>query len=236
LHTPRADSQQPVFERTGRCTAALFGYASAAMAEIQYFFTHLSPYAYLGHRALIELAAAHGAAVVYRPVMLGKVFEHSGAVPLAQRPKARQDYRLIELQRWREKRGVPLKLKPKHFPTNPALADRTVLALLQAGRDPADYSESVFRGCWVEERDIADRAVLAEKLAAAGHPAEDILRAAESEAVERAYDENTAEAIRLNAIGSPTYVVDGEPFWGQDRLELLADMLASRRPAYRLPD
>jgi 2-hydroxychromene-2-carboxylate isomerase len=205
------------------------------MAEIDYYFTLVSPWTYLGHRALLDLAAEHRAAIRYRPVMLGKVFENSGAVPLAQRPKARQDYRMLELQRWRARRGLPLNLKPKNCPTNPALADRSVIALVEAGRDPGAYMESVFQGCWAEERDIADRAVLAEKLTAAGHDAELVLQAADSEAAERTYAQNTAEAIRIDAIGSPTYVLAGEIFWGQDRLELVAEALESGREPYRLP-
>ncbi len=205
------------------------------MAEIEYYFTLVSPWAFLGHRVLRDLAAAHAGTIRYRPVALGKVFENSGATPLAQRPKARQEYRFLELQRWRERRGLPLNLKPRHFPTNPALADRTVIAMVQAGRDPGDYAESVFRACWMEDRDIADGAVLAEKLAAAGHDANRVLRAAESGEIESLYAENTAEAVRLNAIGSPTYVLNGEIFWGQDRLDMLADALESGRPPYRLP-
>ena len=205
------------------------------MAEIDYFFTLISPYAYLGHRAFLDLAAAYGATVRYRPVMLAKVFENSGAFPLAQRPKARQDYRFLELQRWRAKRGIAVNLKPKHFPTNPALADKTVIAMVESGADPGGYAESVFRACWAEDRDIADPGVLAEKLAAAGADAENILAVAQSETVERIYRENTESAVRINVIGSPTYVLDGEIFWGQDRLDLLADALESGRAPYRVP-
>jgi 2-hydroxychromene-2-carboxylate isomerase len=167
--------------------------------------------------------------------MLARVFENSGATPLAQRPKARQDYRFVELQRWRARRGLPLNLKPKHFPTNPSLADRTVIALLGEGRDPGDYAEAVFRACWTEGRDIADRATLAEKLKEAGHDGESVLAAAEAEAATRTYEANTAEAVSVNAIGSPTYVLRGEVFWGQDRLDLLADALESGREPYSVP-
>ena len=205
-----------------------------SMPVIDYFFTLVSPYAYLGHRPFLELAAAHGATIRYKPVMLSKVFENSGALPLAQRPKARQDYRFIELQRWRAKRGVPLNLKPKHFPTNPALADKSVIALVEAGRDPGAYVEAAFRACWAEERDVADREVVAEKLRASGFDPEPVLAAAESEA-DRIYQANTAEAVRINAIGSPTYVLNGEVFWGQDRLDLLAEALDSGRAPYSVP-
>ena len=206
------------------------------MAEIDYFFTLISPYAYLGHRAFLDLAAAHDAVVRYRPVMLARVFENSGAVPLAKRSKARQDYRFLELQRWRARRNVPLNLRPKHFPSNPSLADRTVLVLTEAGRNPGDYVEQIFRACWVEERDIAEPEVLAEQLAAVGEDPHRCLDAAESDGIQQLYEAHTAEAVRINAIGSPTYVLNGEAFWGQDRLELLADALESGRAPYRVPD
>ena len=203
------------------------------MTSIDYYFTLVSPYAYLGHRAFVDLAARYGVGVGYKPMILAKVFENSGALPLAQRPKARQDYRLLELQRWRAKRGLPLNLQPRHFPTNPALADCSVIALSENSIDPAAFMEATFRACWAEDRDIADRAVAAEKLAAAGHDAEAVLSQAGSSDVRSRYEANTAEAVRLNVIGSPTYVLSGEIFWGQDRLELLEDALASKREPYR---
>lgn len=206
------------------------------MPTIDYFFTLVSPFAYLGHRAFLQVAANHGAEVRYRPVGLPTVFEHTGGVPLPQRPKARQAYRFLELQRWRDKRGVPLNLRPKHFPTNPTLADRAVIALSEAGADPADYMESVFRACWAEERDVADRSLLAELLGAAGHDAGAVLEAAENDRIGAIHKANTDDAIASGVIGSPSYLLNGEPFWGQDRIELLADALASGRPPYRSPD
>jgi 2-hydroxychromene-2-carboxylate isomerase len=202
---------------------------------IDYFFTLVSPYAYLGHRPFLELAAAHGATIRYKPVRLSKVFENSGALPLAERPKARQDYRLLELQRWRAKRGVPLNLRPKHFPTNPALADKSVIVLVETGREPGAYIEAAFRACWAEERDLADRDVVAEKLRASGFDPEPVLAAAQGERADRAYQANTVEAVGINAIGSPTYVLNGEVFWGQDRLDLLAEALQSGRAPYSVP-
>ena len=205
------------------------------MPAIGYFFTLSSPFAYLGHRAFLDVAARLGAEVRYRPVALPAVFEKTGGVPLPQRPKARQDYRFIELQRWRDKRGVPLNLRPKHFPTNPTLADRSVIALVEAGADPAAYIEAVFRALWTEERDVADRAALAELLGAAGHDSGPVLEAAESDAAAAIHKAHTEQAIAAGIVGSPTYVLNGEPFWGQDRIELLAQALKSGRPPYRPP-
>ena len=202
------------------------------MAEIDYFYTHVSPFSYLGHRAFLDLAKSHGAKVRFRPVMLPKIFAHSGALPVPERPKARQAYRLVELQRWRDKRGLPLNLKPKHFPANPGLADRAAIALVAAGKDAGDFAGAMLAACWAEEKDIADPAVVTEKLTASGHDAEAILKAAEGEEAKATYEKNTADAIALDAIGAPNYVLNGEVFWGQDRLELLGDALAAGRPAY----
>lgn len=205
------------------------------MPVIDYYFTTVSPFTCLGHRAFLDMAAAAGAAVRYRPMALAKVFENSGALPLAQRPKARQDYRFLELQRWRDKRGVPIHLKPKHFPTNPALADRTIIALVEAGGDPGAYMEAVCRACWVEEEDIAERAVLARLLTAAGHDCASALAAAEGERAAEVLRTNTEAAVGLEVIGSPAFVLNGEVFWGQDRIELLRDALLSGRAPYEAP-
>ena len=202
------------------------------MPTIDYFFTLVSPFAYLGHRAFLDVAAEHGAEVRFRPVALMGVWEHSGAVPLPQRPQSRQDYRLIELQRWRDKRNVPLNLHPKHFPTNPMLADRSVIALVETGADPAGYAGSVARACWVDDKDIAEADVLTGLLEAAGHDAGAILAAAQSDETAAIQQANTAAAVAAGVVGAPGYVLNGEPFWGQDRIELLADALAAGRAAY----
>ena len=202
------------------------------MPIIDYYYTSISPFAYLGHQAFLDLAKAHGAEIRFRPVVLMGVWEHSGAVPLPQRPKSRQNYRLIELQRWREKRGVPLNLHPKHFPTNPTLADCSVIALVEAGTDPAAYAGMVFKACWADDKDVADADVLAGLLARAGHDADATLKAAASEAVAAIHKANTEAAVAAGVVGSPGYVLNGEPFWGQDRIELLADALNSSRPPF----
>ncbi|MDH3582054.1 MAG: 2-hydroxychromene-2-carboxylate isomerase [Hyphomicrobiales bacterium] len=201
------------------------------MRSIDYYFTLLSPFAYLGHRAFLDVARKHGAEVRYKPISIMDVWEDSGAVPVPQRPKARQDYRMIELQRWREVRGVALTLKPKHFPTSPVLADRTVIALVNNGDDPADYIEAVFQALWVDEEDIAQDSVLAQRLGDTDHDAESVLKSAKTDLSAEIHERNTADAVAAQAIGSPCYVLDGEPFWGQDRIGLLdAALTTGRKP------
>ena len=202
------------------------------MCSIDYYFTMLSPFAYLGHRAFLDVARKHDADVRFRPVNLMEVWADSGAVPLAQRPKTRQHYRLIELQRWREVRGVALTLSPKHFPTNPTLADRTVIALVRTGQDPASYMEAVFQALWVDQQDIADENVLSQRLADTDHDAVAVLAAAETDEIAEIHERNTADAVAAEAIGSPCYVLNGEPFWGQDRIGLLDQALTTGREPY----
>jgi 2-hydroxychromene-2-carboxylate isomerase len=203
------------------------------MRSIDYYFTLLSPFAYLGHRAFLDVARKHGAKVHFKPINIMGVWDDSGAVPVPQRPKARQDYRLIELQRWREVRGVALTLQPKHFPTSPVLADRSVIALVEMDKDPSDYMEAVFQALWVDEQNIAEESVLAQRLADTGHDSDAVLAAAQEQSAANIHESNTAGAVAAQAIGSPCYVLDGEPFWGQDRIGLLDAAMTTGRPAFK---
>lgn len=201
--------------------------------SIDYFFTVISPWTWLGHRQLMEIAARHGKRVNFRPVSLSGVWEFSGAAPLAKRTPTRQRYRLIELQRYSQLRGVALNLKPKHFPVNPTLADRAIVALVQAGQNPAEFAFAAGETVWSHEGDISDADVLAGLLTNLGFDASETLEAARSEASEQGLAQNTQAAIAADAMGAPTYVYRGEPFWGQDRLDMLDRMIASGREAFR---
>ncbi len=203
------------------------------MANIDYYFYGASPFTYLAHKAFLEMARRNGASVAYKPVRLAALWEVSGAVPPAQRPPVRQRYRLIELQRCADFRGLPINVKPAFFPVDSTLADSAAIALVEAGHDPEAYLRRVFAGVWANEENIAERATVAGYLSAEGFDAEAILTAAESDAVQAMRERNSQEAIAHDAIGVPTFVLNGEPFWGQDRIELLEAALKSGRPAYK---
>jgi 2-hydroxychromene-2-carboxylate isomerase len=200
--------------------------------QLDYFFSAHSPWAYIGHRIFVETARRHDLAVTYRPVSLPDVFAETGGLPLAKRHPARQAYRLIELQRWRDKRGLSFQLKPTHWPFDPNLADRVMLAVAATASDPAAFVQSVFVGVWEQQKNLADPTTLSQLLAEAGFRAADILAAAETADVKGRYERNRLDAIAIGAFGSPCYVLEGEVFWGQDRLDLLEDALRSRRPPY----
>ncbi|MHB2266209.1 DsbA family protein [Aliihoeflea sp. PC F10.4] len=200
---------------------------------IDYYFICSSPYAYLGHKAFHDLAVRHGAEIRYRPIDITGVWANSGSVPLGQRTPLRQRYRRVELQRFAEWRDLPLELEPKFFPVDSALADKVAIALYEAGRDPAGYIWRAHRGVWAASENIADAGQLASYLEAEGHDAKEFIDFAQGTRAEELRQANTTEAADSDAVGAPVYVYEGEPFWGQDRLDLLDRMLETKRAPFR---
>lgn len=203
------------------------------MPTIDYYLTCVSPWTYLGHRPIQQVAARHGATLVVKPVNLGEMFKVSGQVALGERPAVRQRYRFIELQRFAEMRGRKLNPRPKFFPVNPALADHTIIAILESGRDPMAYMDSVFSAVWAEDGDISDEPTLASLLAAAGFDAAAILAKAKEPETAAIRARNTQDAVEVDATGVPSFVLNGEPFWGQDRIDLLDRALSSGRAPFK---
>ncbi|GBD49160.1 2-hydroxychromene-2-carboxylate isomerase [Methylopila sp. Yamaguchi] len=199
---------------------------------LEVYLSVLSPWAHLGHAPFLELAARHGLAPVWRPVHLPGLFSETGGLPLAQRAIQRQRYRFVELQRWAEARGRPIHLRPKHWPFDATLADAAALALIARGEDPAPYLGAAMRGVWEEERDLASRDTIADVLAEQGFDADAVMAEAARPETAAAYALNRAKATDAGVFGSPAYVLDGEVFWGQDRLEMLDQALASGRAPY----
>jgi 2-hydroxychromene-2-carboxylate isomerase len=194
--------------------------------EIAIYYALQSPWTYLGWARLRELVGRTGAAAHYRPIQSGPMFEASGTLPLAKRPKQRQAYRLMELRRWREHLGVPLNLHPKHFPVDEALAARVAIAHRRRGGDIAALSQAMMAAVWAEQRDLADRATLLEIAREQGADGPALLEAAQHQAVQSEYDANTRMAIEQGVFGVPTFVIGDELFWGQDRLDFVAAALA----------
>ncbi len=200
--------------------------------QIDYYFTAISPFMYLGHNTLMSIAKKHGKEVRFKPFNLMGVWGNSGAVLPAERPPVRQRYRLIELQRVAEFRGMSINPNPAHFPTNPAAADHCICALVISGQDPSGLVSRLGKAVWEENLQIADEAVLGEILSNEGHDADAVLALSKSDKVIEMREENTEAAISADAIGAPSYVYNNEVFWGQDRLEYLDHMIASGRPAF----
>jgi 2-hydroxychromene-2-carboxylate isomerase len=198
-------------------------------STVQYYFAPNSPWTYLGHLRFWDTSRARRAAIEVLPIDLGgKVFPLSGGLPLAKRAPQRQAYRLVELKRFSEHLHAPLNLQPKYFPVNPDDAAKLIVAVaLHDGADAAMIaSDAVLRAVWVEERNIADEATLAALLKERELPARRI-EDAHSQAVAERYEANTRRAIDAGVFGAPSYVIDGEIFWGQDRLDFVDRRLAA---------
>lgn len=196
--------------------------------KCEYFFAPQSTWAYVGHQRFVALAKKYGAQVELKPCNLGKVFSVSGGLALAARPPQRQAYRLIEMKRWSEFLQLPLNLQPKFFPVQPDLAAKVIIAAqLAHGTEAAlELTGAIMRAVWVEEKNIADAATLAAIATSLEHDGGALLKAAATDSAQAEYQRFTDEAIAANVFGSPWYVVDGDGYWGQDRLDFVERALA----------
>ena len=190
---------------------------------IDYYLAPQSPWTYFGHARLVQIAKQAGATVRIMPVDLGgQIFPATGGLPVGQRPPQRQAYRLVELQRFSHFLQMPFNLKPKFFPVAGDDAARLIIAGDQHdGVDTAmKLCGAVLAAVWVQERDIADASVLQAILQEQGIAA-DRWQAALAPAAQDAYMVYTRQAMDAGVFGAPSYVVEGEIFWGQDRLDFL---------------
>jgi 2-hydroxychromene-2-carboxylate isomerase len=199
---------------------------TAVNATIDYYFAPQSPWTYFGHERFTAMAKAANAKINVLPVDYGQIFPLSGGLPLPKRAPQRQAYRLVELARFRDALKVPMHIQPKFFPVASDDAARLIIAVdLNDGVDAAmQMSDAVFRAVWEQEMDIANPDTLAILLAQSGLAASR-LELSRSKPVQDKFQTNTQAAIAANVFGAPSYVVEGEIFWGQDRLDFLQKRL-----------
>ncbi len=195
--------------------------------QIDYYLSLISPFSYLGSTRLEEIARKHRAEVRVLPVNYGVIFPKTGGLPVAKRAPERQAYRFVELERWRDYLDMPLNLKPKFFPAPEQLAACLVIAAGKTGGDPLRLAHAILRAVWAEERDIADNGTLQAIARETGHHDLNLMAAALDPDTRTAYEAQTEEALSRGVFGAPTYVVDGELFWGQDRLDFVDRALKS---------
>jgi 2-hydroxychromene-2-carboxylate isomerase len=194
--------------------------------KLEIFYGISSPWAYFGARRAYAIAEKHQARLVLRPI---RVIEANGGIPLRTRPDARQHYHAVELARWSRHLGIPLNLEPRFYPCRTIeTAAQAVITVQRAGLDPREFSFAVQRALWAEERDIADLATLREIAAATlGEAAASRIQDPASPEAREEWQANLVEAERIGIFGTPTYVVNGELFWGQDRLDFVDRALAA---------
>lgn len=198
------------------------------MIQLDCYYSLSSPWAYLGGPKLQDIVRRHRAKLTLKPFDFQAVVPATGGVPLRTRPEPRRRYHQVELDRWRTYLGMPLVLEPKHYPQGmPADPDWnkhagwTVIAAQDLGLDAFPLSHAILRALWAEERDISlprVRQAIAEEN---GYDGAALVAAERSERVQTLYRQYSAEARKLGVFGSPTCVIEGELFWGQDRLDFV---------------
>jgi 2-hydroxychromene-2-carboxylate isomerase len=190
--------------------------------RLEYFFDYVSPYSYLANSQLPALVRQTSAELVYRPFLLGGVMQATGNQPPATLP-ARGKYMPTDIGRWLRRYGLPFAFNP-NFPMKTIQVMRAALAAQEQGVFPA-YHDALFRAAWVEQVDLGDAAALKDVIAKAGLDAERLLDRAENDEIKERLKANTAEAIARGAFGAPTFFVGDEMFFGNDRLDFVAEAL-----------
>lgn len=199
------------------------------MRLIEYFYSIRSSFAYLGAPRLYDLARRYDARVIHKPIDLGAVVTASGGTPYDKLSPVRLAYTQRELKRWAAHLGMRIMVEPSHHFGQRELPSGIVIGAQRAKRNADGLSFAILEALWRDDRDIADKALLRELASRRGLDADQLLVQAEKPEVQAELAANTEEAIRRGVFGSPTYIVDGEPFFGQDRLDFVERALAAAR-------
>jgi 2-hydroxychromene-2-carboxylate isomerase len=196
---------------------------------IDFYFSFISLYTYIGYEAFQDLVNRYDLEVNYRPIDFHAVFSAGGGLPVSKRPPQRQAYRFVEMQRWRLERNIPLVLKPKHHPSDPVIGHRMLLAAIKEGSDVRQFVGNALKILWVNDLDIQDPKVMVQVANQSGLKGEVLLEKSQDAAIQTDIDSLTQEAVQRQVFGTPFFFYRDEPFWGQDRLEMLEDMIRSNR-------
>jgi len=205
------------------------------MIEVSCFYSLSSPWAYFAGPKLQDIVRRHRLRLLLKPFDFQEVVPRTGGVPIRTRPEPRRTYHALELGRWRDYLGMPLQLTPKHYPADgqPAgwnkPAGWMVIAAQERGLDVQRLSHALLRALWAEERDTSDPKVRIAVADENGLPGEALVAAEKSAPVQALYKAYSEEAERLGVFGAPTYILQGERYWGQDRLDFLERALETLR-------
>ena len=198
------------------------------MADIEYFYAAHSAFAYLGSARLMEVAAAAARDIVHKPVDLNRVITAAGSTAFRARSPAHRAYFFRrEIDRWAEQRNAPvMDGRPTYHDNDYTLANSMLIAGIEQGHNVDRLAHAILEAHWRDDADLADRSTLAGLGRSVGLDPEPLLQAALGPEIASIYEDNTAEAIERSMFGSPTYFIDGDMFYGQDRLELVERALS----------
>ena len=192
------------------------------MKKIEYYMSHGSPWTFLGHKRINKIASENDYELIIMPVNYGKVFPATGGLPVNKRPIQRQKYRLQELIRWSKFLGVKLNPNAKFFPSKSMLPSLAIIsAKLLNYENVMDIAYKIMEGLWIKEMNIDDPQNLKKILTRFIKTADEVIDFSESKQVEKEMNEYTKEAIDLAVFGAPTYIINDQIYWGQDRLDFL---------------
>ena len=189
--------------------------------EIEYYYSIASPFAYLGSLRFQAIVKKYNLKVIEKPLdLVGKVFPETGGLPVPKRSIQRQNYRLLEIERFGKSLNIKINSKPKFFPPkDPHLPAKFVIAAILRG-NILTVGHECLKALWCDEMDISDIATL-KKISNKINLEIDFNKELQNEKINSIYVKNTTEAISKGVFGAPTYIFNNEIFWGQDRLDLL---------------
>jgi 2-hydroxychromene-2-carboxylate isomerase len=191
--------------------------------QIEYFYSAHSAFAYIGHPTLLRLCEAHGCTLIHRPFNLSPVVEAAGGQAFRSRTQHHVDYFFgREIERWAHYRTLEiLNHRPTHHDSALDLSNGMLIAAILRGENVNALAFAVLQAHWRDDIDLADKASLEQLCRHVGIDPTPLLEAALGDVTQAIHAENTAEAIERGVFGSPTYFLDGDMFYGQDRLELI---------------
>lgn len=192
--------------------------------QLEFYFDYASPYSYLADSQLPGLAERTGATILYRPVLLGAVIVDSGNTPPPSVP-ARAAYMPADLQRWSVRYDIPLVFNP-HFPINSVRVLRAALVALEGGSF-GDLHGALFRAMWVDGANLGDLDVIAKVASDEGLDGEAILRRMQHPGIKERLRSDTAAAVERGLFGLPSFVVNDQLFFGNDRMDFVEEALES---------
>jgi 2-hydroxychromene-2-carboxylate isomerase len=192
------------------------------MIKVDYFMSHGSPWTFLGHNRLNKIVKKFNVQLNMYPVNYGEIFPISGGLPVSKRPLQRQKIRLQELKRWAEFLNIDLIPEPKFFPSKSLLPSLLIIAAkIKKTNKDFELASSIMNALWVKELNIDEENTLKNIMDNLELDSEDLLSFAKSQECESIFKEYTKIAIEKNVFGAPTFIIDDQIYWGQDRLDFI---------------
>ena len=199
------------------------------MKEIEYYYSVSSVFAYFGSKRLTELAHCHNVRIIHKPIFHGTVVPATGGCRFRETSPIRKSHFFREVNRWSKFLQIPVVSgDPKYLYGDRELPSGMVIAAQRNGDDVDSLSFHIAEALWRDDRDIANKEVLRELAMSINIDAEKLLEDAMLPIIQDEYERNSIEGVKKGVFGSPTYIVDGEPFWGQDRLEFVNRTLTAK--------